>query len=410
MDTPIDTTAGVTSAMSGLDAATQADTAYAAADLPEASAGYKDIQSKEMANLGAQFNQPAPQPQSNPLGRLFPLLAIAAFGGKSSKLDAGNMLAATTGVVKGYLAGNAEAFQSAEQQYQDAYKRFKDRQEQTDKIFKEMREAYKGRIDADVKALQFARQLTHDEQVAAHQTAQMAATLEQSNKKLDLESAKADSDRLHQRVVEQALLKNADSNRIRADASAENANTHRENASGAAKSARDKAAAQQLATSTIPVIDETIKLIESRAGKLGGSTGVSGFARSAYENVSGSLSQDADQTAHKVQSNLTTLTAAASHMAGLRPSIGAMKEFAHTLGSQGFGSNDASTLQNLKALKSRLEESASAPDTGSVMGGGVMAISGPDKPVGFEMQAPDTSGGMMNLRSLGSGKWEIVNP
>jgi hypothetical protein len=397
---PIDTTGGVNPAMSSLDSATQADTAYATADLPEASAGYKDVQGREVANLSDQFSQPPPQPQRNPLGRLFPLLAIAAFGGKSSKLDAGNMLAATTGVVKGYLAGNAEAFQTAETQYQEAYKRFKDRQEQQDKIFKEMREAYKGRIDADVKALQFARQLTHDEAVAAHQTAAMAQQYQEYTAKLDEQSKKDDALRLHQQIVEKALLENAKSNRIRADAASENADTRKNNPPGSAVAKKKTAEAKSLAASTIPIIDETIKLIES-PGRLP-TTGVGGFARSVKENVTGSLDKSSDQTAHKVNSNLTTLTAAATHMAGLRPGVGAMKEFANTLGSQGFGSNDAATLANLRALKQRLLETANTPDTtGSTQ-------DGPDKPVGTLWRVPDSNGDVHQLRSLGNGKWETI--
>jgi len=165
---PTDTTGGVNPAVSGLDATADAGATAAAADLPQAQAGYDALGQKELANLGEQFQQPAPKPVTNPLGRLFPLLAISAFGGKLTKQDAGLMLASTTGLVKGYLAGNEEVMQQHEAAYQEAYKRFKDRQEQQDKIFKEMREAYKGRVDADVKALQFARQVTHDETMAAN--------------------------------------------------------------------------------------------------------------------------------------------------------------------------------------------------------------------------------------------------
>lgn len=398
---PIDTTGGVNPAMSSLDSATQADTAYATADLPEASAGYKDIQNREVANLSDQFQQPAPQPQKNPLGRLFPLLAIAAFGGKSSKLDAGSMLAATTGVVKGYLAGNAEAYQTAEKQYQDAYARFKDRQEQQDKIFKEMREAYKGRVDADVKALQFARQLTHDEAVAEHQTAAMAQQYQEWAANLAEKSDKNDSDKLFKALMLRIAQQNADSRGRTADASVENAETRKNNPTGSAAGKKKKAEAESLAASTIPIIDQTIALIKSKAGSVG-TTGLPGFARSVKENVTGSVGQGTDQTAHKVNSNLTILTAAATHMAGLRPGVGAMKEFAGTLGSQGFGSNDAATIQNLEALKARLQETAAAPDTeGSVQ-------DGPDKPVGTLWNVPDSSGATHQLRSLGNGKWQTL--
>src|SRR5262249_42878797 len=89
------------------------------ADLDQVRAGEKQYVADVRANqaqqerlTGAEIDtlreQPPAPPQqtANPLQRMAPLLLMAAFGGKLTKLDAGSMLAATTGTVKGYLAGD----------------------------------------------------------------------------------------------------------------------------------------------------------------------------------------------------------------------------------------------------------------------------------------------------------------
>jgi hypothetical protein len=123
----------------------------------------KAVLGKEEENLSTPFAEKPPTEDPHLLGGLFPMLAIGALGGKAAKLNASAMLGANIGMVQGYLSGKEDVYQDNLAKWKAQYQAFKDRQDQQDKIYKEMREAYKGRIDADIKALQFARQVTGDE-------------------------------------------------------------------------------------------------------------------------------------------------------------------------------------------------------------------------------------------------------
>lgn len=133
-------------------------------DLMDATAGLKRTEQKEEASADEKFTGAAPMdPGKDLMQRMSPLLLFAAFGGSKSKAMAGTMLAATSGTIKGFLEGNEEAYKDSVTKYNEAFAAFKEHQEQQSKIYTQMREAYKGRVDADIKALQFARQITGDE-------------------------------------------------------------------------------------------------------------------------------------------------------------------------------------------------------------------------------------------------------
>jgi hypothetical protein len=177
----------------------------------------------EMATVNAQ--PPAqPQPTANPLQRMAPLLLISAFGGKLSKLDAGAMLAATTGTVKGYLAGDQQKFEAAQKQYEDAYKTFKDRQDQQLKIFEEMRKAYGDQPDADLKALDTALKMTGDNRAVDQGLLEMQAHWQQAVGQLaERDKALADQNYLKRAMI-QIAQQNADTNAKKADQAAGGAN------------------------------------------------------------------------------------------------------------------------------------------------------------------------------------------
>lgn len=132
-------------------------------DLSESEQEEKQVDQAEISTLNEQPPSAPQQQTTTPLQRLAPLLLLSAFGGKATKMNAGLMLAATSGTVQGYLQGNAQQVATGQKQYEEAYKEFKDRQDQQVKIFDEMRKAYADRPDADLKALQMSRQLTGDE-------------------------------------------------------------------------------------------------------------------------------------------------------------------------------------------------------------------------------------------------------
>jgi len=164
------------------------------------------------AEIDALSEQPPAPPQqtSNPLQRMAPLLLMAAFGGKLTQLDAGAMLAATTGTVQGYLAGNQQAYENAQKAYADAYERFKDRQEQQLKIFEEMKKAYAGRPDADLKALQAAHDMTGDEIKVSQQLLETQEHIRTAAQQLAENQYKLDKESYDERVkLELARKKDA---------------------------------------------------------------------------------------------------------------------------------------------------------------------------------------------------------
>ena len=139
------------------------------------------IYAAEIANLQQQPPAP-PEQNANPLQRLAPLLMMAALGGKAAKLDANAMLGASIGTVQGFLAGDQQKYENSTKAYDEALKRFQDRQDQQEKIYEQMKKSYAGHVDGDLKALQAAHEMTGDDKaitqadVEALQHRQAAAT------------------------------------------------------------------------------------------------------------------------------------------------------------------------------------------------------------------------------------------
>jgi hypothetical protein len=90
------------------------------------------------------------------------LVGLAALGGKMTGLHATTMLGATNGMVKGLIQGNEQAYTDQKKAYDEAYQRWLDKWKQQKQIYDEMRQVYKSRIDADLRALQFTRQVMGD--------------------------------------------------------------------------------------------------------------------------------------------------------------------------------------------------------------------------------------------------------
>lgn len=162
-----------------LNAAPPADTSPSGAG-PDASAisnyyqGQLNQDTAALADLAKQdkppdFVPPGPEgqpgaPQHQPgITSVAPLLiGLTALAGKAAGLHATTMLGATNGMVEGLIKGNEQKYRDQKQAYDTAYQAYRDKWDQQQKIFNEMRQVYKGRVDADLKALQFARQVTHD--------------------------------------------------------------------------------------------------------------------------------------------------------------------------------------------------------------------------------------------------------
>jgi len=121
--------------------------------LGESEKALQDFQRSAAADVSRETPPAPPHQQANILNRLAPLLLLSSFGGRSAKLNAQAMLGATSGTIQGYLKGNAEAVQQQQLSYAEAYKRWEDENKQFDRVYGIYLDAYKGRVDAQQKAL-----------------------------------------------------------------------------------------------------------------------------------------------------------------------------------------------------------------------------------------------------------------
>jgi hypothetical protein len=129
--------------------------------------GELDTDTKQLTDLATE-NKPEPfteQPPQRDMGvmALSPyLIGIAALGGKVAGIHAKTMLSAVNGMTEGMIKGSEQKYQDSRKSYDDAYQRWYDKFSMQQKLYAEMRQVYKGRIDADLKALEFARKATGD--------------------------------------------------------------------------------------------------------------------------------------------------------------------------------------------------------------------------------------------------------
>jgi hypothetical protein len=159
--------------------------------------GELDTDTSALTDL-AKENKPEPfteQPPQRDMGvmALSPyLIGIAVLGGKAAGIHAKTMLGAVNGMTEGLIKGSEQKYQDGRKSYDDAYQRWLDKFSLQQKLYAEMRQVYKGRVDADLKALEFARKATGD----AHkvdmdefknwmQTQEYARKLQETNEKID---------------------------------------------------------------------------------------------------------------------------------------------------------------------------------------------------------------------------------
>ena len=141
----------------------QQGTDQALIDAIRESEGRQDKLSADYLKSLYQYAPPTPPaPDANPLTRMAPLLFLAAFGGKLTKLDANAMLGATQGTIDGFLKGDQQKFANATKQYDQAYQQYQDRRAQQKDIYDTMRQSYKDMLDGDIRALQAAHEMTGD--------------------------------------------------------------------------------------------------------------------------------------------------------------------------------------------------------------------------------------------------------
>lgn len=115
---------------------------------------YGDLAKRAEAGAGESFSQPQPEQNTGIMSTAPYLIALTALGGKAAGVHATTMLGATNGMMQGLIKGSQQRYQDEKKKYDDAYQKWLDKWTQQQKLYTEMRQVYKGRIDADVKALE----------------------------------------------------------------------------------------------------------------------------------------------------------------------------------------------------------------------------------------------------------------
>jgi hypothetical protein len=92
-----------------------------------------------------------------------PILAVlTALGGRLTKLNGQQMLAATTGIVQGVNAGSEKKYEDAYNAWMSSYQKIKDHHARMMEYYRLMLDAYAGRADAPQKAAEAARRMAGD--------------------------------------------------------------------------------------------------------------------------------------------------------------------------------------------------------------------------------------------------------
>lgn len=100
------------------------------------------------------FNQPTPQDHMQDIMKIAPIwMALGAIGGRFTKQSGLTMLSSTNGMMKGLVQGNEQAYGEAREKYDKDYAEFRDKQKTWMDVYRAYMVAYKGRVDADIRAV-----------------------------------------------------------------------------------------------------------------------------------------------------------------------------------------------------------------------------------------------------------------
>lgn len=143
------------------------------------------------------------------------LSVLMALGGKVTKLNGQQMLAAQTGMIQGLNEASEQKYTAAYNAWQASYKKMRDHQADLMKAHSLMLTAYQGRADAYQKAAEAARRMTGDLlDDKQRQVSQRIDTFKAQSAAMDkLERVKVAQETLHERVrhdlAEEAKWKDA---------------------------------------------------------------------------------------------------------------------------------------------------------------------------------------------------------
>ncbi len=245
------------------------------------------------------FNEPNPQDHMKDVMKQAPLLmALGALGGALGHQHGITMLASTNAMMKGLVQGNSEAYSAAREKYEKDYAEFKDKNKTWMDVYRAYLTAYKGRIDADIRARAAANTsvgiANKDVAVGQSEVAKRVQLMTQ------LERTQGQLNRWSRQDITDMIKAEAEA--ARAGAAVTNANT---NAGKAAAAGAKGGKAQEVEVRAGQTIDELSKLIDENQFL----TGVGGKARKLYEFVDSSTTGETNLPATQFASKMHLLEA-----------------------------------------------------------------------------------------------------
>jgi hypothetical protein len=255
---------------------------------PEAEAGQRP----------AAFTEPTPQDHFGDLMAQAPIMmALGAIGGKFGNAHGVAMLQSTNAMMSGMIKGNDAAYAKAREDYDAKYQQYKEQSKTWLDVYKAYQTAYKGRIDADQRAIQGANAsvglLERDEASTKANIAQRLK-LDQKIEEMNQKIAKWDADRP---IAQQR----ADAQSESAHASTSRARTAQQNADTASSKEADKKTGSSAdVDAAVALLDKNIDALKRNPSFMAGG---GGQLRQGKEYVAGLFDKNADTTATQFRAN-----------------------------------------------------------------------------------------------------------
>jgi hypothetical protein len=265
---------------------------------PDAAAGQKPV-----------FNEPTPQDHFNDVMKQAPLLmALGAVGGAFGKQHGITMLASTNAMMKGIVQGSADQYKAAREQYAQQYENFQDKSKTWLDVYKAYSVAYKGRLDADQKAVQAANASVGVYEKEARMTKSQIAQLVALKEQIKLKNAQIE--RMSHQNVTDKIKADADAAKVPIAQQNADANTTRANAT-ASREARLSAAQGTLdedTKQTVALGQELLSQLDSgKTGTFGG-TGIGGTLSRGKEYIASKVDSNADLSATQLATKADLFT------------------------------------------------------------------------------------------------------
>lgn len=260
-------------------AATAADAAYDPLEKSTGAAANTALQDYQ----GTVANVPPPPVQSPFLEqpvqdhfaetqKVMPFLfAMAALGGRATKASGMTMLGSMTGMQKGLIQGNQEAYEQSRQKYEDAYRKWREDWESKRDTYEMYLKAYQPRIDASKIAWEKAEKVHDDVSMAkakAYGDAKTWASLSAKFEQAHTAATNAETNKVFKEAKIPIDQENADAHRLSAEKSGQ-------------RDAKKDEQKKKVVGSVLEQLDQMDKALDETSGL----TGVSGLVRRGVETA-----------------------------------------------------------------------------------------------------------------------------